>query len=248
MRSPRASLNAALYAEYKILKDRVDSAGGTLRTDRTVRSVTPELRGQWRDDVGGGSNTSGVLGVIAGHVRFDDASALAVDQGAAGANARGRYARLNLELTRLQKLGGEPALSGTTVLSSVRAQRASTNLDVSEQISVAGPQGVRGYDVNALSGAQGYVATLELRQVLDSTPASTWEAKVFADAGQVTVNKNVFSAVPNSASMRSVGLGLNWSAASAWNAQLVLALPVGAAPAIAMARNTRAWLTVGGRF
>ena len=140
------------------------------------------------------------------------------------------------------------ALSGTTVLASLRAQRASTNLDVSEQIGVAGPQGVRGYDVNALSGAQGYVATLELRQVLASTPSSTWQVKAFADAGHVAVYKNVFTALPNSASMRNVGLGLNWTAAGAWNAQLVLAHPVGASPTIAVARNTHAWLTVGGTF
>ena len=246
VRTPRASLNAELHAEYKVLKDRVDSVG--THTDRTVRSLTPELRGQLRDDVGGGSTTSVVLGATAGHVRFDDDSALGVDQGAAGPHTRGRYARLNLELTRLQKLGGDAALAGTTVLASVRAQRASTNLDVSEQISVAGPQGVRGYDVNALSGAQGYVATLEVRQALASTPGNAWAAKAFADAGQVTVYKNVFSAVPNSASMRSVGLGVNWTGAGAWNAELVLAHPVGAAPAIAVARNTRAWLTVGGRF
>ena len=244
VRSPRASLNAELHAEYKVLQDRVDSAG--TRTDRTVRSLRPELRGQLRDDVGGGSNTSVVLGATAGHVRFDDASALGVDQG--GARTHGQYARLNLELTRLQKLGDAPALSGTTVLASVRAQRASTNLDVSEQISVAGPQGVRGYDVNALSGAQGYVATLELRQVLARTPGSAWEAKAFADAGQVTLYKHAFTAVPNSASARSVGLGVSWTAAGAWNAELVLAHPVGAAPAIAVARSTRAWLTMGGRF
>jgi len=242
VRSQRASLNATLHAEYKILKDRVDSVG--TRTDRTVRSLTPELRGQLRDNLGGGSNSSMVLSATAGHVRFDDASALAVDQGAAGAHTRGQYARLNLQLTRLQKLGSNAALSGTTVFARVRARRASTNLDVSEQISVAGPQGVRGYDVNALSGAQGYVATLELRQVL----ASTWAAKAFADVGHVAVYKNMFTAVPNSASVRSLGVGLSWAAAGAWNAELVLAHPLGAPPAIAVARNTRAWLTVGGRF
>jgi len=226
--SQRASLNATLHAEYKILKDRV--------------------RGHLRDDLGGGGNSSTVLGATAGHVRFGDANALAVDQGAAGAHTRGQYARLNLQLTRLQKLGSNAALSGTTVFARVRARRASTNLDVSEQISVAGPQGVRGYDVNALSGAQGYVATLELRRVLASTPASTWAAKAFVDAGQVTVYKNAFTAAPNSASARSVGLGLNWAGAGAWNAELVLAQPVGAAPAIAATRDTRVWLTVGGRF
>ena len=107
VRFPRASLNAALHAEFKVLKDRVDSVG--TRTDRTVRSVTSELRGQLRDDVGGGSTTSVALGATAGNVRFDDANALAVDQGAAGAHTRGPYARLNLELTRLQKRGDAPA-------------------------------------------------------------------------------------------------------------------------------------------
>ena len=246
VRTPHATLNVEMRAEFKTLRDRVDSA--STRNDRTVRSVTPELKGQLRDDVGGGANTSVVLGITTGYTRFDNAIALAVDQGAKGAHVRGHYQRLNLELTRLQKLGNVPALADTTLFASLRVQAASTNLDASEQISVAGPQGVRGYDVNALSGAQGYVATLELRQRLASSATSTWQAKAFADAAHVAVYKNVFSAVPNAASISSLGLGLSWVAASAWNAELVLARPVGATPAIGMARNTRAWLFLSGRF
>ena len=246
VRSTQATVNTDLRLEHKTLKDRIDLTG--TRTDRTVTSATAGLDGVLRDQWGGGGTSAFSLGYTAGHVAFDDATALGVDQSATGARTQGQYGRANLMLTRLQRLGSAPALADTTLFASLRAQGASKNLDNSEQISIAGPQGVRGYDVNALSGAQGYVASVELRQMLAATPSGTWQAKTFVDMGHATVYKDVFSAAPNSASMRSVGVGLNWVAPAGWNAQLVVARPVGAVPAIAADRSTRVWLTVGGRF
>lgn len=246
VRSLIGTLNVDLRVEQKKLKDRVDLS--STRTDRTVTNATTDLTGELRDELGGGGNTSVALGVSTGRVAFDDSTAQGLDQGTTGAHTRGAYSRINLTLARSQSLGNTPALAGTTLFASLRAQGASTNLDLSEQFSVAGPQGVRGYDANALSGAQGYVASIELRQLLAQNASGAWQGKAFVDMGHATVYKNVFTSVPNSASMRGVGLGLNWAAPAGWNAQLSLARPVGASPAIAAERSARVWLVVAGKF
>ena len=248
VRSARAALNADFRFEHKVLKDRVECA--CTRTDRTLMSVVPGLSGELRDELGGGGRTNFSVAYTAGKVSFDDAVAEAKDQDPAGANTKGTYGRLNVELARQQSLGTWPALANTTLFARVRGQAASKNLDSSEQISIAGPQGVRGYDANAMSGSQGYVATLELRQLLASTRYGVFQGQVFVDSGQVTTYKNplVNSTLSNTASMHSAGLGVNWATKSGWNAQLSVASPIGASPAIAAHRSTRAWLTVGGAF
>lgn len=248
VRSTRAALNADLRFEHKTLKDRVDSVG--TRNYRTVTSVAPGLNGELRDEIGGGGRTSFSIGYTAGKVSFDDATAESKDQDSAGANTKGIYGRLNLELARQQGLSGWPALANTTLFGRVRGQLANRNIDSSEQISIAGPQGVRGYDTNALSGAQGYVATVELRQMVANTQYGVIQAQLFADSGQVTVYKNpiVNSTLPNTASMHSAGLGVGWASQSGWNVQLSVAVPIGGSPAISTNRSTRTWLTVGGTF
>lgn len=248
VRSTQAALNADLRFEHKSLKDRVDSVG--TRNYRTVTSVAPGLSGEMRDELGGGGRTNFSLAYTVGKVSFNDATAESKDQDPAGANTKGTYGRMNVELARQQVLGRWPGLANTTILGRVRGQIASRNIDSSEQISIAGPQGVRGYDANALSGAQGYVATVEVRQLLASTQYGVIQAQLFADSGQVTVYKNplVNSTLPNTASMHSAGLGVSWASKSGWNAQLSVALPIGGSPTIPTGRSTRTWLTVGGTF
>ena len=248
IRSTRAVLNADLRFEYKILKDRVDSV--STRTYRTLTSMTPGLSGELRDEWGGGGRTNFSISYTVGGVEFGDATAESKDQDVAGANIRGSYARLNVELARQQSLGAWPALANTTLVARVRAQGANKNIDSSEQISIAGPQGVRGYDANALSGAQGYVATLELRQMLANNKYGVFQTQAFADSGQVTIYRNPLlnSTLPNRALMQSVGLGASWATQLGWNANLSVARPISSAPEIAAHRSTRAWLTVGGTF
>ena len=248
VRSTRAVLNADLRFEYKILKDRVDSVN--TRTYRTLTSMTPGLSGELRDEWGGGGRTNFSISYTVGGVEFGDATAESKDQDVAGANTKGSYARLNVELARQQSLGAWPALANTTLFARVRGQGANKNIDSSEQISIAGPQGVRGYDANALSGAQGYVATLELRQMLANSKYGVFQTQAFADSGQVTVYRNSLlnSTLPNRALMQSVGLGASWATQGGWNAQLSVARPISSAPEISAHRGTRAWLTVGGTF
>lgn len=246
IRAASTTLTGEVRLEHKSLQDRVDSTGA--HTDRTVNLASASVKGEVRDSWGGGGNTSFSVEYAQGHVGFDDAQALAADQSATGAHTQGMYGRGNISVSRLQSLGVDPRLAGTTIFASIKAQSASKNLDSSEQMSIAGPQGVRGYDVNAVSGAQGYVATLEVRQTLPAIPGGTWQAKLFVDAGSAQVYKNSFTSVANTADLKSVGLGLNWVNQSGWNAQLVVAKPMGSASAIPATRGMRAWLMVGNRF
>lgn len=245
VRSPGATVNAEIRLEHKSLKDRVDSTGA--HTDRTVNIASASLSGALHDSFSGGGDTNFSLEFTGGHSAFSDAAALALDQSKTGAHTQGRYGRVNVSLSRLQSLGTDPLLSGTTVFASVKAQSASKNLDISEQMSIGGPQSVRGYDTNAISGAQGYVATFEVRQMLPAAPSGTWQAKLFVDAGRAQVYKNAFTAA-NAAALRNIGLGLNWANPNGWNGQLVIAQPVSSASAIPATQGMRAWLMVGNKF
>ena len=248
VRTAHAGLNAELRFEHKMLKDQVDSVGS--RTFRTLTSMTPGLNGELRDEWGGGGRTNFSVTYTIGGVEFDNAIAEGKDQDLLGANTKGSFARMTVELARQQSLGAWPALAGTTLFARVRGQGANKNLDSSEQIGIAGPQGVRGYDANAASGAQGYVATLELRQVLGNTKYGLFQAQLFADSGQATVYRHplVNSTLPNHTLMQSVGLGMSWATPTGWNAQLVVARPISSAPEIDAHRSTRTWLTLGGTF
>lgn len=246
IRSAATTLNADIRLEHKSLRDRVDSTGA--HTDRTLNIASATVSGEHRDNFGGGGNTSFSLEFAQGHVAFDDVQALALDQGTTGAHTQGRYGRVNVSVSRLQSLGTDPLLSGTTVFASVKAQSASKNLDISEQMSIAGPQSVRGYDTNAISGAQGYVATFEVRQMLPAAPSGTWQAKLFVDAGRAQVYKNAFTATPNAVALCNIGLGLNWVNLNGWDGQLIIAQPVSSVSALPATRGMRAWLMVGSKF
>lgn len=101
--------------------------------------------------------------------------------------ARASYAYLRTSLAQTTPLGR----SGAEAVTRVIGQLTTGNLLPSEQLSAAGPGFVRGYDVNAVLGAQGLTATQELwappLRFAGIDPSATGSARLgaFADAGMV---------------------------------------------------------------
>jgi hemolysin activation/secretion protein len=120
----------------------------------------------------------------------------------------------------------------------INSQSANKNLDSAEKFSLGGAQGVRGYPSGEGSGDEGMVAQLELRADLPlQTAGAMWQAFMFTDYGNVTVNRNNFvvgGLTPNSYSLKSWGLGLNVAKAGSFQVRTMWASKVGDNPG----RNT----------
>jgi hemolysin activation/secretion protein len=206
VRSRELNLRLSTSLNGKELVD--DAITGRLQ-DKRSRSVNLAVTGEMRDALGGGGLTSWSLGWTWGDLDLSRVpAALAAD--AAGLKTQGSYQRLNASLSRLQALPGEFAL-----FTRVYGQWASKNLDSSEDFSLGGPYGVRGWAVGEGRGDMGLLGTVELRyDVPVQAPWRQVQLSAFVDGGRVRVNKNP-NGVPlltacgcNVYSLSSAGLGL----------------------------------------
>jgi hemolysin activation/secretion protein len=237
IRSVAGNLFAQVGFESRQLRDEVDVTD--IHTDRRTYAMTLTLAGDRRDG-GGISNMNAAVAV--GHLDFQNDAAEAVD--ASTSKTRGTYAKLNLSLARLQGL-----TESNSVYIAFNGQVADKNLDSSEQFFLGGPNSVRAYDVGAVGGAMGALASLELRHNLSAPLPGAWQAIAFVDSGVVRVYKNVFEAGENRATLSGVGMGLNWAGPSGWTASLVLATPVGSTPVLAGdTASSRLWIEIHKAF
>lgn len=206
--------------DYKRVSDQTDPAGAlnlaNRHLDNEVLSVNGDERDAW---LGGG------VGLMSGswtqgRVNFDNLQALGVD--AAGAHSSGTFGKWNGSLTRQQDLGSERL----QLYVSLSGQWAQKNLDPVEKLVVGGPYSVRAYDMGVLAADSGVLETVEGRyQVNDH-----WQAVVFGDRENVSVNANPYLAGPNGATLSGVGAGLNWSGGGAWSGRTYVATRVGTVP------------------
>lgn len=232
IRNTAGNLYGQLQFDHKQLHDDIDLA--SIRTDRHTNDVTAVLAGDRRDDHGVSNfNLSAALG----HVTFDDEVARLTDL--IGANTEGRNEHYNLTLSRLQQL--DP-LDG--LYFAFTGQLASKNLDPADQFYLGGPSNARGYDVGALTGAQGDLFTLEWRRTLRIPVRGSWVASVFADRGHIEVYKNPFVPGTNSATLSDAGIGLHWDGPREWTANAQVATHLGPTPSLLHSDTTRAWVQV----
>jgi hemolysin activation/secretion protein len=228
--------------EYDHLKLKDDVGASSISTDRHLNNVTASLSGDVRDGLLAGAVTTWNAGWTYGHVDFDNGIAQEVD--AIGAHTQGGFSKWNLALDRLQNLGANDAL-----YMAVTGQWTSANLDSSQQLIVGGPNSVRAYDVNAVSGDSGYVLTVELRHTWAHSWFGRWQAIAFADAAHVTVNRHEFEIGENSANLGGAGVGLNWAGPSQLTASVSVAAPVGARPElVGSTSSVRAWFLLAKGF
>jgi hemolysin activation/secretion protein len=231
IRSIAGNLFAQFAFDAKQLRDETDASD--IHTDRHTDALTATLAGDHRDSHGI-SNMS--LGLSFGRLGFDnEAAALA---NASTARTAGTYAKFTLSLARLQALS-----ESNSLYVAVNGQAADKNLDSSEQFFLGGPNSVRAYDVGTLGGAEGALATAELRHNLGVSSHGTWQTIFFADRGYVRIYKDVFDTSDNAATLSGVGIGLNWAGGNGWTSALGVARPVGAVPAlVGETASWRVWL------
>ena len=124
-------------------------------------------------------------------------------------------------------------------------QLASKNLDPSDQFYPGGPSNARGYDVGALTGAQGELFTLEWRRFLPIPTQGVWQASLFGDRGHIQVYKDPFVPGTNSATLTDVGASLHWDGPRQWAASLQVATHVGpGSPLLHDNPGARVWLQI----
>jgi hemolysin activation/secretion protein len=237
IRSVKGNLFAQVGFESRQLRDEVDVTD--IHTDRRTYALTATLAGD-RRDASGISNINAAL--TAGQLDFQNGTAEAADSSTA--KTRGGYAKLNVSLARLQGLTQSNSLHVAFT-----GQIADKNLDPSEQFFVGGPNSVRAYDVGAVGGAMGALASLELRHTLGAPLPGVWQAIAFVDSGVVRVYKNIFERGENSATLSGAGAGLNWVGPHGWAVSGSLAAPIGRAPILTGdTASSRLWIEVHKAF
>jgi len=240
IRGMRLNLNAQLEYSHQQLNDDINSFG--IQTHRHLDNVTASLSGNARDGVWGGGISLWNVSLTSGYVSFDDATAQAVD--ALTARTQGSFAKANATLVRLQNLTARD-----TLYLSLTGQSASGNLDPSQKLVGGGPNSVRAYDTDAISGDVGYTLTIELRHNFAQSWYGQWQAVAFVDAAHVQVNRNNLANSANSANLSGAGVGLNWAGPNQVTVNLVLAVPVGPTPEeIGSRTSARAWLLASKGF
>jgi hemolysin activation/secretion protein len=233
IRNTGGNLYGQLQFDHKQLHDDIDLA--SIRTDRHTNGVMAVLAGDRRDDHGV-SNFN--FSATVGRVTFDAEAARLTDL--AGANTQGRDSHYDLTLARLQQLDAVDGL-----YFAFTGQLASKNLDPADQFYLGGPSNARGYDVGALTGAQGDLFTLEWRRSLPIPVRGAWLASLFADRGHIQVYKDPFVPGTNSATLSDAGASLHWDGPREWTASVQIASHVGpSTPLLHPEAGTRVWIQV----
>jgi hemolysin activation/secretion protein len=208
LRSRDANVRLTSAFDWKALVD--DSLAGLLQ-DKRVVSGTLGVEGDLRDDLLGGGLTSWSLGWTFGDVDLSRVRS-ALDADRASLNTQGSFHVIDAQVARLQALPGDFSLFGR-----VSGQWANKNLDSSQDFSLGGPYGVRGYPSGEGRGDMGVLGTLELRY--DAPVPDTFGAvqlAAFLDAGYVRLNRDAGGVAAtnacacNSYGLASAGLSARW--------------------------------------
>jgi hemolysin activation/secretion protein len=132
---------------------------GDIDTDRHLDDWTASVAGDLRDTLLSGGVNTWSLGWTSGRVGFDNAAALLADS--ATAKTHGEFEIWNVSFSRLQRLSASNSLYLT-----LSGQWSNANLDPAEKMVAGGPFTVRAYDMGALSGDTGVLASAEFRHDL----------------------------------------------------------------------------------
>jgi hemolysin activation/secretion protein len=216
--------NLYLTGGYEHRRYDDDALGRSLRRHR-VDAGTLGVSGDARDRIGGGGITWGGAQLTHGQLGIRDVNDDRA-QDAATARSDGGYEKLDLNLNRLQNLGG-----GWQAQAALSGQLASGNLGSSERFTLGGPTQVRAYPVNEASGDAGVLFKLELQREL----GMGWQAVAFYDTGRIRQHRNPWagwnaaSGQSNTYSLSGAGVGVNWRHPE-WYLTASIATPVGSRP------------------
>ena len=205
--------SASVYLSYPFVRSQTLNAYGTATleqkdtqdvqgemVDKKVNLVNLGFSGNRQDGWLGGGLTNFGASLVLGNLNLDDVSWTQDD---ASANTHGGFSKVNLNLSRLQRLSDNNLL-----YVAASGQWASKNLNSSEKFYLGGSDGVRAYPPGEGGGDEGLMVNAEWRHAF----ADTFQGLVFLDAGSVRINKEPY--IVDTANTRSIvgaGIGLNAS-------------------------------------
>ena len=150
----------------------------------------------------------------------------------------GTYVKLEAELSAVQRLG-----HASDFLVKVAGQKASRNLDSSEEFYLGGPNGVRAYAQGEGAGDEGLLSTAELRW---HAPVQGLTFSTFYDVGTARLSRHSFTN-DNRVTLRGWGIGAAYNKSGDWFARLDYARRIGLDASVSprnSARN-RIWFMAG---
>ncbi|GAA0479068.1 POTRA domain-containing protein [Parasphingorhabdus litoris] len=222
IRSRSNNLGASIEFEHLSLED---EELGVKFSERKLDLVTAVLAGNNLDQFGGGGSTNYSFGATAGSVDLDGVPTAALID-TLTARTQGDFLRFNASVSRLQRLAGN-----WSALVSLSAQKATGNLDSSQQISLGGPQNLTGYPLGEVYGDSGVVAHFDIRYDIHNAPwGGHFQVATNFAIGKIILREDPFASsqpgnplIENSFSLSSVGLGLNQN----WNNKQIIRAMVG---------------------
>jgi hemolysin activation/secretion protein len=245
--------NASIYLSYAFVRSQLTNLHGTLtweqkdthdrqesNVDKKVKLVNFGLAGSRQDAFGGGGLTNFGASVVVGDLGMDSVT---LEQDAASANAQGGFSKININISRLQRIN-----DNNVVYVAASGQLASKNLNSTEKLYLGGSDGVRAYPPGEAGGDEGLMVNAELRH----TFSEKLQGLVFLDGGTVTINKNAYIIdAANTRNIAGAGFGLNASY-KAIQLKSVIAWRLHGGPAlsepISEDTNPRLWVQVSSNF
>lgn len=188
-------LTGAFTYEDRQLKDFIDSTN--LQNEKSVKSGTLGLSGNYQDTFNGAGQTSFNLGLTLGHLSMD-AEQRALDD--ASARSNGDFTKLSYMFNRLQRVTDKD-----TFAVSLSGQLAGDNLNSSDKFSLGGSYGVRAYPQGEGSGDEGSILNVELRHRF----MPQLQGVIFYDYGRIRINHEQYIAGDNTRSIAGAGFGIN---------------------------------------
>lgn len=131
------------------------------------------------------------------------------EQDQAGPKKSGFYSKMTFSASRTQTI----IENKTSISISINGQYAFKNLDSSDQFSLGGLYGVRGYASSEGGGDTGFVISTELRQVI----LPSLQTSLFYDFGWIMQHTNQWSgwnnnsSIPNEYTLDGIGVSINWN-------------------------------------
>lgn len=222
VRTKSANLNATLGYDTKSYLNEL-MATNTTNSAYRIQNLVFGMSGNSFDTEGSNAINNGSLSLTFGYLEIFPSSINGY-----GTYTPPHFSKLSFSGSRNQSLDETGKSSLFLALS---GQFASVNLNSGEQFYLGGPYGVRAYPVSQGGGAQGGLATAELRhQLPDNLTAS-----LFFDAGIVQQYKHTFNGwqgnthANNSYSLKGAGIGMKWSEGN-WNVSGSIAWKLGKNP------------------
>ncbi|MCZ8219573.1 MAG: hypothetical protein O9337_09155 [Acidovorax sp.] len=228
VRSRHGNLNFRGDVSRLTLKDRNDLQFNAHRTvDTAVLALQGDDDHPWLTT----GLTTFDMSLTAGQVRIrGNANFAAAD--ATTTQTAGGFARLNLDAARLTRLDGH-----WSVLSKVRAQWASHNLDSSQRFYLGGATSVSGYPQGEASGDMGAEYGVELRRDITAPWHGTLQVGAFVQQGWSRVHKHAWPGwnagnhmLKEELSLTSVGINALATVSQDWVARASIGWQLGSNP------------------